>query len=240
MKMLAILSATTLRAVERSLERTIEQWLQDWSLLPIAAVAVQASQAALPSEAAGTITCFGHDKAGGLAIAAEESAWRKLLFPDSAPGDDIAAELVTRARTDLACRVFAALGWQLTPALSDAKDSFHYGSSARCCIAIGEQQLTLLLAPETLKAMPKPKATAVEPLVHKRADAVTAAKASARVTLDLGSLPLTQLQQLAVGDTLVSDTPLTSTFRVELTESVALHAHLGRQQSMKAVYLVKK
>ena len=240
MKMLAIHSATTLRAVERSVERAIAEWLQGWSLLPAVSISVQASQAQSTGEVVDALTCFRHDKAGLLALSREEESWHKLLLPEDAPRDDIAEELISRARADLASRVFAALGWQLAPAQPDTKEIFQFRSSAGCQLEIGEQHLTLWLAPETLNAMPKPKASAVEPLVHKRADAVTAAKASARVTLDLGALPLTQLQQLAVGDTLVSDTPLITPFRVELTDSVALHAHLGRQQDMKAVYLVKK
>lgn len=240
MKMLAILSATTLRAVERSLERTVVGWLEDWSLLPAAAVAAQASQAIRTDVTAVAMTCFRHDKAGLLALSSEGDVWHSLLLPEEAPRDNIAEELVSRARADFASRVFMALGWQLAPAQPDTQAIEQLDSSARCCVAIGEQKVTLLLTPETLKAMPKPKATAVEPLVHKRADAVTAAKASARVTLDLGALPLTQLQQLAVGDTLVSDTPLNTPFRVELTDTVALHAHLGLQQNLKAVYLVKK
>lgn len=240
MKALVFHSAITLRAVESSVTRAAEDWLQNWSLLPAAIVSVQAVRAKDGFETNELAASFRHSNAGLLALTSDNTVWHQLLFPSDAPMDDVALALLERALADFSARVFSALGWQWSSPQSTHFDNETFVSGVHCTITVGNLRLTLLVAVEALKAMPKPKATSLEPLLHKRAEAVTAAKARARVTLDLGSLPLTQLQQLAVGDTLVSDSPLHTPFRVELTDAVAMHAHLGRQQQVKAVYLVKK
>lgn len=243
MKLVRLLGKTTLDQLQRAVESTVTNWLSDWSLNDRASISVCTTAISAESSTAAEDTLtFSHSSGGRISLCSDGDTWHSLLFPNAAPRDTVATELVARSRSDLATRLFSALGFRIETLLVEVNQErgrSNWRGSAHCLVSIAEKNFILLVDETALSALDRAKATAAAGPLSRRADAITVSSCTARITLDLGELPLHQLQSLAIGDTLLSDTPLSHTFSVEVGNALRLSGRLGRTDQSKAIYLIK-
>ncbi len=167
--------------------------------------------------------------------------WAKIIFGHksiSCPDDAIAHAVINDAKQSLAdellrqFNIYETVGIvresaSITPVAGDGHVIVK--------ISIDDQNLYLWLSPHIVSAfIPAPSKHNSRALVP-RADACVNAVATYKAKLDLGSFPITLLQNLSIGDVLSTDIKLDTPMYLEINGNMTLRAHLGQQDGKKAL-----
>lgn len=170
--------------------------------------------------------------------------WKKIVFgykSNSCPDDVIATAVIDDAKKSLITNLLIHLNIHETVEIEHDTPVIHCaaGDGHVCAkISLDEQVFYIWLSPEIVSAyIPAPLKYNGRTLTP-RADTCTSAITTYKTKLDLGSFPISLLQNLAVGDVLSTDIKLETPMYLEINQSTALRAHLGQQEGHKALLFI--
>ncbi len=170
--------------------------------------------------------------------------WIKIIFghkSSSCPNDAIANAVVSDAQQSLVDELLRQFNIYETIAIAHEPASIASAigdGHVSIKIFIDDQSFYLWLSPDIVNAfIPASLRYNGQPLVQ-RTDACVNAVATCKAKLDLGSFPITLLQNLAVGDVLSTDIKLDTPMYLEVNKNTVLRAHLGQQDGQKALLFI--
>ncbi len=172
--------------------------------------------------------------------------WIKIIFghkSSSCPDDGVANAVANEAKQSLADELLRQFNIYETIEIVYEQaliTPFIGNGDVYTKISLDDQSFYVWLSPDIVSAfIPAPLKYNGQPLLQ-RTDACVDAVATCKAKLDLGSFPITLLQNLAVGDVLSTDIKLDTPMYLEVNKNTALRAHLGQQDGQKALLFISK
>lgn len=170
--------------------------------------------------------------------------WKKIVFghkSNSCPDDVITAAVINDAKKSLIANLLMHLNIHETVEIEHVVPLIHSAAGdghVYAKILLDEQVFYIWLSPEIVSSyIPAPLKHNGRTLTQ-RVDTCTSAIATYKTKLDLGSFPITLLQNLAVGDVLSTDIKLETPMYLEINQNTVLRAHLGQQEGHKALLFI--
>lgn len=201
-----------------------------------------------------SITYESSEKSGGIGAKIDndylafcfdaKADWKKIILgykSNSCPEDVIAMAVMNDAKKSLIANLL--MHFNIYEAVEIEQELPSIGSAAgdgnvRARISLDGQVFYLWLSSRIVSAyIPAPAKYNGRGLTS-RADACTGAVALYKAKLNLGSFPIAQLQNLAVGDVLSTDIKLETPMYLEINQDTILRAHLGQQEGHKALVFI--
>jgi hypothetical protein len=237
-----LIGKTTQNYLAEKILATLMKWQEQWCV-DIKQPAIDFSIADDLSEKP---SGFGAKKDGSyIAFCLDAKAdWKKIILgykANSCPDDVIAAAVISDAKKSLIANLM--IHFNVYEPVAIEQETLSITSVAgdghvRAKISLDSQVFYLWLSAGIVSAYIPAPAKYNGRALTLRADACTSAVALYKTKLNLGSFPVSLLQNLAVGDVLSTDIKLETPMYLEINQNTVLHAHLGQQEGHKALLFI--